>query len=267
MLLFNTKCPNCETYYDSTLNECPHCHKSNQFQAERDISTNIVYFHPLAQAGLFLGGFAYAGMIICELIPLLFLGGVENGDLRKALIIFFAYLLMVGGLLSIALVTRSKPFLKSFTKPSAYAYGTLFAGLAILASLIISMIVSLFKVEDINNNQVVANNMVANYPILAFFIVCVFGPFAEEMTYRVGLQSFLRRINKYLAIIATTIVFAFIHFDFDASNMTAELIALPSYLTCGLILTLGYEFFGPACSITAHVLYNLTSFLMILMRN
>ena len=55
--------------------------------------------------------FDYATMAKFEM------NAVENGDLRKALIVFFAYLLMVGGLLSIALVTRRKPFLKSFAKP------------------------------------------------------------------------------------------------------------------------------------------------------
>ena len=73
MLLFNKNCPNCDTYHDATLQECPNCHKSNELYANRDISTNIVFLHPLAQVGLFIGGFAYAGMLVCGIIWSLFL--------------------------------------------------------------------------------------------------------------------------------------------------------------------------------------------------
>ena len=59
------------------------------------------------------------------------------------------------------------------------------------------------------------------------------------------------------------VVFAFIHFDFEAigtPEIVEELWSLPSYLVSGLILTIAYEHRGPACSMTAHVLYNLFAF-------
>ena len=62
----------------------------------------------------------------------------------------------------------------------------------------------------------------------------------------------------------TVIVFAFIHFDFDAADMANELWAIPSYIVAGAVLTLAYEHRGPACSMTAHVLYNIFAFLTIL---
>ena len=267
MLFFNEKCPNCHTYYDETLKECPNCHKENKFYNCRDVSDKVIFLHPLAQIGLFLGGFSYAGMLICELFSSLFLGGIEDDILRKVLVLFFAYLLMVGGLLSIALVTRRKTFLKSFTHPIDYAFGAAYAGLIVLASLVIGMIVSLFYTQGGDNtNQSTANLIITNYPIFSILIMAILGPISEELTYRVGLFSFFRRFWKIKAYVVTCIIFALIHFSFDASDMAAELWSLPSYLVCGLILTIAYEHRGPACSITAHTLYNLTAVLAVIMR-
>ena len=266
MLLFNKNCPNCDTYHDATLQECPNCHKSNELYANRDVSTNIVFLHPLAQVGLFIGGFAYAGMLVCGIIWSLFFGGVDNELLRKTLVVFFSYILMFGGLLTIPLVTRRETFLKKFTRPADYAFGAAYAGFVVLAGMVIGMIVSIFHGNETNSNQTAADTMINVYPLIAGFMLILFGPVCEEMTYRVGLYSFLRRINKYLAFAVTCVVFTLIHIDFDATDIVTELWSIPSYLVCGFILTLAYEHRGPACSITAHMLYNLTAFLAILMR-
>ena len=127
-----------------------------------------------------------------------------------------------------------------------------------------SSIISIFHEVSDNVNQTAAIEYAQNYPIIAFFVVGIIGPVCEELTYRVGLYSFLRRINKYLAFTVTTIIFAFIHFNFDAADIVNELWSLPSYLLAGFILTLAYEHRGPACSMTAHVLYNVFAFLVIL---
>lgn len=265
MLLFNKKCSNCQSYYDPTLNECPKCHKANELAQNRDVSNDIVFFHPFAQIGLFLGGFSYVGMLLCQLICSLFFGGISDVGLKNALIILFCYLLMLGGLLSISLFTRRQTFIKKFTHPSSYLYGLAYAGMMVLAALLIGVIVSIFYFAEENTNQNAAVDIVNNYPILAFFVIVIIGPICEEMTYRVGLYSFLRRINVFLAFAITSIVFALIHFDFEASNMANELSSLPTYLACGFLLSLAYERHGPACSITAHMLYNLTAFLVMVM--
>lgn len=268
MLFFDRKCPNCQNYYDSTLEQCPHCHKDNELYAQRDVSTNIVYFHPLAQAGLFLGGFAYAGMLICELLGFLIYNvtGINDSDIKRTLILFFTYLLMVGGLLSIALFTRRQTFLKRFTRPIDYAWASAYVGIMVAASLALTVIISMFHVSDVNANQSAAESIVYNYPILSFFVLVILGPISEEMTYRVGLYSLLRRRTKYIAIIVTSLVFTLIHIDFGAADIVTELWSIPSYLVSGVILTIAYEHRGPACSITAHLVYNLIAFLAIIMR-
>ena len=67
MLLFNTKCPNCETYYDSTLNECPNCHKKNELRTLKEFPDRVFFLHPIAQLALFIIGFAYLGKLFSEL--------------------------------------------------------------------------------------------------------------------------------------------------------------------------------------------------------
>ena len=61
--------------------------------------------------------------------------------------------------------------------------------------------------------------------------------------------------------------FAMIHFTFDAANMVEELWSFPSYLLSGFLLTLAYEHRGPACSITAHVSYNLIALMMVMVQS
>ena len=263
MLLFEKNCPNCDTYYDSTLEQCPKCHKDNELYTQRDISDNVVFFHPLAQIGLFVGGFSYLGLLICGLFASFFFGGITNELLRNGLILFFSYLLLFGGLVSIVISTRRKTFFKKMSRPIDYVIGLGFAIALVLVSIVLDKIIGAINGDVINNNQLFAEELAINYPVLSGFIIILLGPICEELTYRVGLYSFLRRINIVLAFAVTTIVFALIHFDFEAANMTNELLALPSYITCGFLLTLAYELRGPACSMTAHMLYNLFAFIMI----
>ena len=46
--------------------------------------------------------------------------------------------------------------------------------------------------------------------------------------------------------------------------MLDELWSIPMYIVSGFVLTLAYEHRGPACSMTAHVLYNMFAFILIL---
>lgn len=264
MLIKDKKCSNCDAYYDPTLKKCPHCYKSNELYLDRKVSDKIVFFHPFAQIGLFLAGFAYAGMLIAEYFCSFFIVFLDGSDLfKKTLLLFLAYSMMLGGLAIIVLTTRKNEFFSKYKRPLDYIYGLVYAITIVIASMMIGSLISIFHTAQDNNNQQVALDIAHNYPLIAFFILGLLGPICEELTYRVGLYSFFRRINKYLAFIIATVVFAFIHFDFTAigtPKIVEELWSLPSYLVSGLILTIAYEHRGPACSMTAHVLYNLFAF-------
>ena len=264
MLLKKVKCPNCGAYHDPTLEKCPGCHKHNELYLNRQVSTHIAYMHPIAQIGLFLAGFALAGMVVTQLIVAIFLSGVEDKDLKEALLLTFSYILMLVGLSAIIFTTRRQYFFSKYARKIDYIYGFAYAITLVLVGTLVSNLISLFHQVSDNVNQSTAVGFSHNYPILAFFVIGFIGPICEELTYRVGLYSFLSRINKYLAFIIAVLVFALIHFDFEASDIVNELWSIPNYIVAGAILTLAYKHRGPACSMTAHVLYNVFAFLMIL---
>ena len=264
MFFSNKKCSNCQGYYDATLEQCPYCHKDNELYQRKSVLNNVFFFHPFAQAGLFLAGFAYVGMLVCEIIGSMFFGGFLNPLLQKVLILAFTYTMMFGALLTIALTTRRASFLKRYTRPLDYAFGAVYAVALVLAGFIIGTIVSQFYKGDNNANQAAAILISHNYPIIAGIILCLLGPICEEFTYRVGLYSLLRRINVFLAMAVTVVIFALIHFDFSAEDIMSEVWSLPSYFASALILTLAYEHRGPACAMTAHIIYNTFAFITIL---
>ena len=266
MLFKDIKCPNCDTYHDPTLQECPDCHNSNELFKLNRLSKRIIFLHPIAQGGLFLAGFAYTGMLLAEIIATLLaaLFARENKALFNTLSITLTYSFMFIGLMLIVLLTRRKLFLSKYKNGIDYVYGLAYALSIVCISIILSSIISLFYEVADSDNQTVVVSIIHNYPILAFIVIGILGPVCEELTYRVGLYSFLRRINKYLAFAVTAIVFALIHFGFDSENMINELWNLPVYIINGLILTIAYEHRGPACSMTAHAIYNTISFLIVL---
>ena len=264
MLIKNKKCPNCETYYDPTLEKCPGCHKTNELYLNREISDKIAFMHPIAQIGLFLAGFSLAGMLIAELILAPFIRMVPDDNIKTTLLLLFTYLAMFIGLGSIILVTRRKHFFSKYKRGLDYVYGIGYAITIVLVSMILGAVISLFHEAADNTNQQAAVEVAKNYPLIAFFVLGILGPVCEELTYRVGLYSFFRRINKYLAFVVTIVIFAFIHFDFASSDIVNELWSLPSYIISGALLTLAYEHRGPACSMTAHVAYNIFAFCLML---
>ena len=265
MLLKHKKCPNCGAYYDPTLKKCPSCHKHNELYLDRQINDKIAFMHPAAQIGLFLGGFAFAGMLLIQIILALFLKNrIQDKNTLDAVMISCTYILMIGGLWFIVFFNRRKHFFSKYRRKIDYIYGFAYAITLVLVGSLVSNFISIFHQVSDNANQSTAVIFSKSYPLLAFFVIGILGPVCEELTYRVGLYSFLRRINKYLAFIVTVIVFAFIHFDFESADIINELWSIPSYITAGTILTLAYEHRGPACSMVAHVCYNIFAFLIIL---
>ena len=267
MLIKDVKCPNCETYHDPTLRKCPSCHKNNELFALNRLPKRVLFLHPMAQVGLFLIGFSYIGMLIAEIIFALVLRGMPSDLLKTTLMLTLVYGAMFLGLCSIPLFTRRKELFDKYKSGIDYLYGLAYAITIICIGTVIGALVSLFYNSQDNVNQTVAIEISTGYPILAFFVLGFLGPICEELTYRVGLYSFLRRINKYLAFAVTIVIFALIHFEFMADDIVNELWSLPSYIISGFLLTLAYEHRGPACSMTAHITYNIFAFILILVQN
>ena len=139
-------------------------------------------------------------------------------------------------------------------------------------NLIVLIIERLAKITvTSNDNQASLNQIIKVLPAPMFFMVVIFAPIVEELTYRQGLFEAIRRKNEKVAIVVTTLIFALIHFDFSGlitsySNelLINELINLPSYIIGGLILTLAYN--KHRCiteSILTHSAINLISYISI----
>ena len=156
MLIYNKNCSNCQGYYDPTLEQCPFCHKDNELYQRRSVLKNVFFFHPLAQLGLFVCGFAYVGMLMSEVVAGLFFNNVGDELLKKISILVFTYLMMFGGLMSIAMTTRRGSFLKRYTRPLDYAFGIGYAIALGVASLVVGIIVSQFYKGGDNTNQATA---------------------------------------------------------------------------------------------------------------
>ena len=125
------------------------------------------------------------------------------------------------------------------------------------------------------SNQTVINEMVKLNPVLVFFVICILGPFVEEIGYRVGLFNFASRFGKIPGYLITIVVFAAIHISWQVvfSNPTTpeeitkfqlELISIPSYVLGGLVLTLAYDFGGLGASLVGHSIINMISFTIIM---
>lgn len=209
-------------------------------------------------------------LIIKAVNPSFFDKEASGFAFNEALLEFIIY----GILFVTILVELGLPIIKRTLKDFAsnktlmgllYGFGALFAQIAY------NLIVSLFYKAETNANQSAVNSTVLAAPALAFFFVVIFAPVCEEATYRFGLVGILNRINKYFAIIGSALIFGLIHFDFNSvleaiqthetASLIRELVALPSYVLCGLIF--GYAFYKEdslATSITAHATNNLIAF-------
>lgn len=267
MLLFNKKCSKCGQKYDKTLDKCPSCQIDNDTPLNRRFNKNVVFLDTEIQVGLFFIGFSYLGMLIVQFFLGFFINVNTIGG--KTLLTCLSYGIIFIGLLALALTNRPNLFISRFKRWQDYligiAYAAVLIGLGLLIPIIMHKItgVPMSGDEIDNTNQKLARDMVRNYPIPTFFILTIIGPICEEITYRVGLFTFLKRINTVLAFIVSSLVFAAVHFNFTAENMTLELIALPSYIVLGLLLTLAYQHRGPACSMVAHMSYNVLAWVML----
>lgn len=257
MLLTTIECSNCGAYHDSTLKECPECHKSNEIRTLKEFPKNVFFLHPVAQIGVFAIGFAYIGMLLTSWLLFEVLPSETAAET-------ITYVLMVIGMLSVVLLTRRKMFFESFKGKDKYTIGILFGLVTAAIGLLIVNLIPIWYKGDENVNQETIESVITLYPILGFFVFCILGPVSEELAYRVGLYSFLRRFNKYLALIMTTIVFTFIHLRLDSEDIIGELWSIPAYLLAAFAFSYVYEKKGFAASLTAHILYNIVSFVLVL---
>lgn len=241
------------------------------------------------QLGLFL--FGWVGLqfisLVFSLIYAGFVAGVNSIDYLDAVasldlpsnsivVNSVSYLLLLVGTIMIVW-PQIRKLLSGFKNEGNWLFGLLIGVCLIAASIGYSMFVSFFYETSGNDNQSSLEVLVGYYPVVSLVIFGFIGPIVEELVYRVGLFNLLSRTKRWIAYVATVLIFAFIHFNPVAildvlinynpdivNALVNELINIPQYVIAGLLLCLAYEKFGFAGSTIAHIVNNVVSILSVI---
>lgn len=127
----------------------------------------------------------------------------------------------------------------------------LFLVLSFISNIIL---VNLLKQEAIN--QEIAVSMLTSFPLLGIIAICLFGPFVEEIIYRLPYKK------NWLSIIISTIVFTFAHI----SNFSLiQILFFIPYLFLSISFSFAYfKNENIILSTTTHILNNLISVVLLL---
>ena len=264
MLYGNKICDKCQSTYEANDKACPNC--GDVKNPKR--SENVINLSILKQVLFFVIGYGVlqAIAVFAQVVILLLLEGTLEeriaafaADPFYSMIVMLVSYLLIAGALLIILLTNYKTLIPHFKKYQNYLYGFLY-GLALIGFSVIYG--NLLPSVGSNDNQLIAESLTTSYPVFSIIIIGIIGPICEEITYRLGLYSFLSRFNKVAAYIGSALIFAFIHFNFITNDILVELINLPVYIISGLILSFVYDKHGLPGSLTAHITNNLLSCLV-----
>lgn len=130
--------------------------------------------------------------------------------------------------------------------------------------LVLVIVAQNFLPNDPSVNQQMLEQMTHNQPLFSFFMIVVFAPLTEELTFRGMLARYVfpQQDNikqTALFLLVSTIIFALVHFPGTPQQFLV-------YASLGFSLGLAYiSKGGLAYSIALHALNNLIGFLMIIM--
>ena len=264
---------------------CPGCDRKNDDPKAESFRHYLILSWPKQLAIFALG---WAGFqIIASFIQQIYLwsfqtqnpGCTQEDILKYAMspafqgpVNFISYGILFG-ILALLLWNAWKGFFSSFKHWQAYAWGVGGLLVTLMAnsfySVILNAILTSLGLEFQNNaNESTLRTLIAAYPLLSVLIFGLVGPWCEEMAYRVGLFSFFSRFHKALGYVLSILIFALIHFGWNAigtEDIYIELYNIPSYIIGGVVLAVAYDKGGIAASFTAHSLNNLLSIFLTMM--
>lgn len=195
-------------------------------------------------ANFYLEGEAYQSLLSSSQ----FLVAINFISYLTIMLIFLSWLTSKGMLKSfISLIKNGLVWQKSF-----FYFGMLYLSLLVLGLIYESLGII---IED-NNNQTTITQLTLSFPVLSILTFVFLGPIVEEITYRLGLYSFIKRYNRWLALVITALIFGFIHFDYSSSNYMNELMNMPLYILAGIIFTFIYEKEGFEVATLTHIINN-----------
>ena len=222
-------CPKCGKRYDPLSSSCPKCNEKNE-----EVDPRACSFAPLLtlgayrEIGLFLIGFVGL-FLLAQVIGIITLSaesfryaqmGLTGDELKAALTEFsssvrftllindLTYTLVFAAML-LFLWKDNRRLLKSFANLKI-----LFGFVVGFAMIILSGIWSNIAIKlgaSTNINQGAVEETIKASPLLAVLVTGLIAPFVEELTYRVGAFTFLKRINTVLAYVVVGALFGLIH--------------------------------------------------------
>ncbi len=282
MEIFNNDDNSSEKYNDST--------KERSFFPRSELNDWLPLWEKIA---FFLIGFLGLKLIslIISRIMVLTLLPTENLTLAQVLVNFLTYLLLVLAFVGFIFLDKRKTyrkFINELKKPDTYVWALIGFGLVLGYQLLLGNLFSVsFSFYGNNNNESSIESMTSVYPVLMFIMTVFFAPFAEELTYRIGLvDTFGHKYKlRWLGIILSAIIFGCIHADiincynelvyYKEMEYSAEVIKeatyalynewlnLPIYIGSGFFLALTYSKSGKiSSSMIAHMGVNMFSMIV-----
>lgn len=274
------KCDECGKSYDYLKAECPHCRKENTYDDPKKRSFNsLLPLGPVREIILFAFGLILLS-VVANIVGFITLfakslslnsSGLTPEEAAEALKAYAAtpqctliindasYIIIFCAMLLLLWKDNGRLF-KSFLSYKVLVGLGIGLGIVMLSS--IWGYISQMLGAQTNINQEAVESTITISPFLAVLVTGLIAPFVEELTYRVGAFTFLKRINTVLAYVVVGVLFGLIHMkDFSSVN---EWLSYPSYLIAGLCLCFAYDKFGIAASFSAHAFNNLLSVALIL---
>lgn len=260
-------CEKCGKSIDAYVKRCPHCYERTGDSILPPRFQNMIFLTDYKLLLLFL-----VGTVGALLFNLLLVQGLNYIPADAQLLTVLENLITSILVLSVFACILSydiKEVLNSFKK-TLYHIRPLIAaliGLAVIVAFSYGYQAILnacgHPIVD-SDNQTSLVKMCQSYPALSFFYVVLLAPLMEELTFRLGLFTFLRKRNRYLAYVITILFFALGHFNFTTKDFVNEFINLPLYVVPAFVLTVLYEYEGVSSSVYTHFFNNLISFIVIL---
>ena len=263
------ECSKCKALHDPYHYHCPNCGKDNDEIPLNKKYLNMIFLSDYKEFLLLLTGML--GLLLFSLIgSIAFESFHVQIELRSSIVTLIAYVLTFA-IMCCVIASDYVPFLNQFKK-SIKNYKLLLLSLGggafiIAFSIGYSAILRACWADyrsSYNESQI--ETLVKAWPAITFFAICIFGPIVEELAYRSGLFSILRKRNRVLAYVVAAIIFAAMHSVnglLSKSNPLVELANFPLYLIPAFTLCALYEYGGLTSSVYAHVLNNLVSFIVI----
>jgi membrane protease YdiL (CAAX protease family) len=281
------KCQLCGLLIDSDIETCPYCgYKQTEEKNEekkidvtppneenkKEEKKNGLHFFPTREVKVSLAkniSFFAIGYLGLNIIALIFslIGKSLNRYFMTTIegsgIINFACYFILFGIMLLIFWKDIHKVLVEFKKLDTWLIGFSYGILLMFVSSIINYItVTLNPGLGTNVNEASIESILTVFPALSLIVFGIIGPICEEFTYRVGLFSLTSRVSRWLPYIVVPIVFGFIHFDYQSSDLTTELLNIPSYIVAGLLLSYFYDKGGIGASIIAHVTNNMISLII-----